>query len=367
MATNEQEQNRSEQATPFKLRQARDRGMVPRSAEVNSALLTLAFVGLLYVMGQRTLTQQFRLDAFLFSHAHTFGFSESVANAWLTAVLTNTIQLLLPLFLALVGVAVVVGFVQAGPVFSFEPLQPDWDRVNPVSGMRRLISGRVVFETIKTVLKLGIFGYAIYAILGSLMPLVFGLAQQDPHALGRVGLSVIVSLIFKLALILLAFAAIDLIYARRDYANKMMMSRREMKEEMKRREGDPKIKARIRELQREMRKRSNALKRVPDADVLITNPQHLAIALRYAREEMRAPKVIAKGAGDLALSMRILARKHSIPIVENRKLARALFLNAGLDQPIPDNEYRAVARVLAKVYGQREARRTKLRSIEVST
>jgi flagellar biosynthetic protein FlhB len=151
-------------------------------------------------------------------------------------------------------------------------------------------------------------------------------------------------------------ALLDFGYVRWDFAKRMMMSRREMREEHKRREGDPKVRARIRELQREMRKRSGALKRVPDADVLITNPQHIAVALRYRPEELPAPRLIAKGAGDLAARMKLLARRHGVPVVENRPLARRLFLRGGLDAAIAQEEYPQVARVLAWVYALRELR-----------
>jgi flagellar biosynthetic protein FlhB len=133
----------------------------------------------------------------------------------------------------------------------------------------------------------------------------------------------------------------------------MKMTRREMRDELKQREGDPRIRARIRELRMEMLKRSKSTKRVKDADVLITNPQHLAVALRYERGRMAAPEVIAKGAGDLALRMRAVARRSRIPIVENRSLARSLYRNVDLDRPIPETLYAQVARILTWVYAAR--------------
>jgi flagellar biosynthesis protein FlhB len=209
---------------------------------------------------------------------------------------------------------------------------------------------------VKTLLKLALFGYALFAILESLMPALLGLAQAEAAVFARVGLESASALMFKLGLVMLAIALLDTAYVRFDFARRMMMSRREMNEEVKRREGDPKIRARIRELQREARKRSGALKRVPEADVLITNPRHIAVALRYRRDSMPAPQVIAKGAGELALRMKQLARRHGVPVAENRPLARALFLRAALDAPIPTQNYPAVARVLAWVYALRELR-----------
>ena len=357
MAEREQEQNRSEQATPFKLQEARNRGVVAKSIELNAVLATLAFVCLLSLAGPGLFERQLRLDAALFSQAHRLAFSESALITWLTAALFETLALLVPVFALLIVAGVGASLMQTGPVFSFEPLKPDFDRINPASGLKRIFSMRLVFEAAKSVFKLGLFGYALYVIIDGMLPLVLGLAQTHPAAYARIGLDTVASLMLKLALVMLVVALLDLGYVRWDFMKKMMMSRREMRDEHKRREGDPKVKARIRELQREMRKRAKALRRVPEADVLITNPTHLAVALRYRREELAAPRLIAKGAGDLAARMKLLARRHGVPVVENRPLARRLFLRGGLEAPIPQAEYPQVARVLAWVYALRELRR----------
>jgi flagellar biosynthetic protein FlhB len=356
MAEPEQEQNRSEQATPFKLKEARERGMVVKSTELNTVLVTLAFIGLLAAGGRALFERQLRLDAALLSQAHQPGFSEASALPWLSGVLMETLALLAPVFAVIVIAGVLASLLQTGPVFSFEPLKPDFDRVNPASGLKRLFTLRLAFEAVKNVIKLGLLGYAIYALLDGLMPFLLGLAQTDPRAYARLGLDAAVALLFKLALVMLAIALLDFGYVRWDYGKKMMMSRREMRDEHKRREGDPKVRARIRELQREMRKRSKALRRVPDADVLITNPTHLAVALRYRRETAPAPLVTAKGAGELAGRMKILARRHGVPVLENRSLARLLFLRGELDAPIPQAAYAQVARMLAWAYALRETK-----------
>lgn len=357
MAERDQEQNRNEPATPFKLKEARERGSVAKSTELSSALVTLALIGMLYVGGRTLLERQLKLDAALLSQAGTLGFSEAAAWSWLSSALVATVTLLAPFFAAALLVGALAGFAQTGPVFSFQPLKPDFDRLNPASGLRRVISGRLLFEALKNLFKLALFGYAIYAIIDGLLPLMLGMAQADPRAYGRIGLAALVGLLFKLALVMLAIALLDFAWVRWDFARRMMMSRREMHEELKRREGDPKVRARIRELQREMRKRAKALRRVPEADVLITNPVRLAVALRYRREEGAAPRVLAKGAGELARRMRRLAQRHGVPVVENRKLARALFLRAELDAAIPEAVFAEAARALAWAYALRDLRR----------
>lgn len=356
MAEREQEQNRSEPATPFKLKEARDRGLVVKSTEFNGVIATLAFVGLVFLAGGGMFERLARLDASLLSQAHLLGFSESAALAWLSAVLMESLGQLAPVFGVLIVAGVLASLFQTGPVFSFEPLKPDFDRINPASGLKRVFSMRLVFEAGKSLIKLALLGYALYAILHDLMPLVLGLAQTDPLAYSRIGLDTVAGLMFKLALVMLFIALIDLAYVRWDYGKRMMMSRRELKEELKRREGDPKIRQRIKELHREMRKRVGAARKVPEADVLVTNPRRIAVALLYRKSDMPAPQVIAKGAGDLAAKMREFARRHRVPIVENRRLARTLFVKCRLDDAVPASAFAETARVLAWVYAMRELR-----------
>ncbi len=156
-------------------------------------------------------------------------------------------------------------------------------------------------------------------------------------------------------MVMLVVAILDLAYTRKDYASKMKMSRRELKEEVRRREGDPEIRARIRALRKEAAKRGKSLQRVPEADVLITNPTHLAVALLYKRGEMQAPQVIAKGAGELALTMKQVADKHRVPIVEDKLLARRLFRQVGIDAAIPESLYPPVAQLLSRIYRLKQA------------
>ena len=353
MAERDPEQNRNEPATPHKLKEARGRGVVAKSAELNGVLAVLAFVALLFAGGHALFERLARFDASLLSQAHRLALSEATVNAALSALLAELATGLAPLFALLVAVGVLASLAQTGPVFSFEPLKPDFDRINPASGLRRLFTWRLAFEAAKSLAKLALLAWALYAILSDLAPLALGLAQTDPHAYGRVGLDTVAALMLKLGLVLLAIALFDLAYVRRDFAKRMMMSRRELKEELKRREGDPKVRARMKELHREMRKRSGALRKVGEADVLVTNPRRLAVALRYRREEAAAPRVIAKGAGELAARMRELARRHRVPIVENRPLARTLFVKCRLDQAIPAGAFPQTARILAWVYALR--------------
>ncbi len=242
---------------------------------------------------------------------------------------------------------------QTGPVFSFSVLQPKFGRLNPVAGLKRLFNKKMLFEALKSLLKLAFFGTIAILFFRSQWPAAATLAVQPAdQQMGWLADNA-VALLFRLLLALLIVAIIDMALTRWLFAKQMMMSTREVKEEVKRREGDPQIRARIRELQREILKQSRSAQRVPEADVLITNPQHLAIALRYDRSRMNAPEIIAKGADAWAQQMRATAARHGIPQFQRRALARKLFRRGALGQAIPAEAFVAVAHIYATL-AQRE-------------
>jgi flagellar biosynthetic protein FlhB len=210
-----------------------------------------------------------------------------------------------------------------------------------------MFSKKMLFEAIKSVIKLMFFGSIAYAFfLSSLTGLLtIGGYDADGQANWIAGLAI--GLLFRLGLGLVVVGLIDITYVRWQHSQQMMMSRREMKEEVKRREGDPQIRAKIRELQRENLKQARSMGRLPDADVLITNPTHFAVALRYDRAIMNTPIVLAKGADNWAQEMKAVARKHGVPMFERRQLARQLFRRGVIEQPIPSEAFLDVARVYA--------------------
>jgi flagellar biosynthesis protein FlhB len=252
--------------------------------------------------------------------------------------------------------AILVNFVQVGAIFSAKPVTPDWERINPAAGLKRLFSIRLVYEAFKGTVKLVVIAYVLWLAIQHLMPALFSLLHIDPRAHGGVVMGQLGPLLFKLLLVLAVIAAIDFAYTRWDFAKKMRMSKREITDEHKQREGDPRIRSRLRQLRLEMLKQSRAAKQVPGADVLLTNPTHLAIALSYKHGEMPAPKMLAKGAGEVAAKMREVARRHGIPIVENRPLARELYKRLDSDQYVPEDLYPQIAKILLWVYAMRDAR-----------
>jgi flagellar biosynthetic protein FlhB len=351
----EQEQNRTEPATPFKLREAKKRGQVAKSLEITSFFMLMTALVVLAIWGDTLVDGQLKAYHNILDHAASVDFAVPHLFAWFKVVASYLVSVLSPLFIALLVVAAFANLVQTGPIFTFFPLKPDMQRLNPVAGFKRLFSMKLLFESLKSVIKLAVFGAIVYFVIVGLIPRLLGMMAVHPVQYPALLLEYIAQMVFKLAMAILLIAFLDFAYTRWDYANKMKMSSREVKDEVKRREGDPHVRARIRELQSEALKRSKALGRVPDADVLITNPNHLAVALLYKRGEMAAPHVIAKGAGELALKMKMVARKHAVPVVENKPLARRLFKKADLDSAIPEALFPVVARLLAWVYAARRA------------
>ena len=341
-----QDLDRNEKASPFKLEEAKKRGQVAKSADAMSlAMLLVATVSLFAlapaaVRGMATLMKQ--------------GLSGSAvplntaadASQWVSGAIFAALKVLGPLMLVLVVVAVVVQLLQTGPVFSTTPLKPDWNRLNPLTGFKRLFSMKLVFEAVKSVLKLLALVGVAWLVLKALLPGAAKLQAATPKAFIFLTLDAAAGLAGKLCAALALFVVVDLLYTRWDYLRTLRMSRREMTDEHKHRDGDPRIKARLRELRLEFLRRTQAMNNVPNADLLVTNPTHLAVALRYRHGESVAPQLIAKGAGGLAKRMRDVAYRSQVPIVQSPALARALFKEVEQEAYVPERWYPQIAKLL---------------------
>jgi flagellar biosynthesis protein FlhB len=347
-----QEQDRTEQATPFKLEESKKRGEVARSTEVSTFALAAALLIVLLSGGAAAWESVCRSSEALFLQAAS---SDDIlaplgqfVHAWLS--------ITLPVGLVGIGAAIAANILQTGPVFSFDPLTPRFERINPIAGLRRLFTRKLLIDTGKSILKLIVLGAVLYLFFKATWQALGAVIGASPEGqlqfLARRGSK----LLLQLVLTLLVLALIDWVLVRLQFRRQMMMSRHEVKEETRRREGDPYIRARLRELQRENLKQSRSLGRIPESDVLITNPDHIAIALRYVRGEMNAPHVIAKGTDLWVERMRTVARLHGIPILERRGLARQLWRHGAVDRPIPTEAYVDVARLYAELGADRRSR-----------
>jgi len=243
----------------------------------------------------------------------------------------------------------IVTVAQVGIELTPKPLIPKMDRFNPVSGLKKVISLRSLVELVKGLLKASLFAAVIYFALQKDTPELVA-AIRYPLEIGVSQLfSKLLSLSFRLAFLLLVIAIFDYGYQKWEFERSIKMSKQELKEEYKQMEGDPQIKSKIRQKQRELA-RSRMMSSVPKADVVITNPTHLAVALEYNREIMEAPVLVAKGSDFLARKIRELAEEHGVPVVENKPLARAIYESMEIGEEIPEHLYKAMAEVLAFIY-----------------
>ena len=288
----------------------------------------------------------------VFSHFNT---SQANVGHFFLYVFYYVARIVFPLFAVLVTIGLFFNFVQVGIKLSAGAMQPSLDKLNPISGFKRIFSMRSVQELFKNIIKITVVGTVGYFHVRSAMvdfiklhdiPLMAGLAF--------LGQSIFI-LVIKISIFLIILAIIDWIYQKYEFEKSIKMTKQEVKDEMKQREGDPLVRSRIRSKQREIAFQ-RMMAEVPKADVVITNPIHLAVALTYVAEEMHAPKVVAKGAGVIADRIKEIAKENDVPILEDRNLAQSLFKAADVGDYVPPNLFKAVAEVLAYVYrlGQKQ-------------
>jgi len=339
------EYERTEPATPKKREEARKKGQVPQSGDLPATLILGMGLLLLYLLGPGTLKGMAGLMAWILGNLDGLKIDATLT----TVVLKHFSMIFTPFAIGVVVAAVSGNVLQKGFLLTAEPLAPQLSRLNPIEGFKRLFSLNALVEFVKSTLKVLIVAAVGYiAIKGQLprCPELVSLSIYDLFAhLGKASFG----LLMKVTLAFAAVAFLDVLYQRWDYERKLRMSRQEVKDEWKQREGDPQIKARLRALQRQFAKQ-RMMERVKEADVVITNPVRLAVALKYVRGRMAAPMVVAKGRGWIARRIRELALEAGVPVIQNRPLAEILFRTVEIGQMIPVELYRAVAEILAYVY-----------------
>ncbi|ACM92208.1 flagellar biosynthetic protein FlhB [Nautilia profundicola AmH] len=339
---------KTEDPTPKKLQDARKEGNVPKSMETSGfVVLFVAIIVIIFYLKYIT----YYLEKFYMYYTSFIGV-EITKNIVFEIVLKSALNffiLLAPLLGAVVLAGILGNVMQFGFLFTVKPIIPKFEKINPIKGIKRLFSLKTLVEGIKMTLKVSVaFGVGAWLFMKfleeipklELMSFFEQLKWFEEKAL------IIISAMLA---VFLVFAAIDFIYQRYSYKKSLRMSKQEIKDEYKQTEGNPEIKAKIRQLQREMAKK-RMMSEVPKADVVITNPTHYAVAIRYDKTKDEAPRVIAKGVDNLALKIKEIAREHDIMIVENPPLARELYKLVDIDELIPQKLYKAVAEVLAFVY-----------------
>lgn len=353
MAETPDGQEKTEPATGKRLSEARDRGQVSKSMDITTAAVLL-FGGLaIYLIGKPLVEnlQDFMKYNFIHSSDLAVNF-ENTQKLYLELVMFF-VKSLFPLLLVILAIAFISEISQVGLKIATKKFTEGLmfrQILNPFSGLKRIfMSGRSVFELLKSVLKISLLGIIVYWVLDSRTDETVTLIEKPFGEIAAFIVSVSFELFYKVAGTFIIIALADYFYQKYRFKEDMKMTKQEVKEENKQAEGDPKIKARLRQIMRQ-RIRRLMLKNVKQADVVITNPTHFAVALEYKQGTMGAPKVTAKGLDYLALQIREIAEKSGVPVVEEPPLARTLYFNVQIDQEIPENMFRAVAQVLAYVY-----------------
>ena len=352
----EQDLDRNHEATPHKLKEARKKGQVAKSTDLTSVIVYLVAVVYMYWNGWENIKQQFLMSGSLLANIGNIG-SNSLISLSVNAFLL-TLEITAPFFATISIAAILANLFQTGPLLTSHPIQPDFTRLNPLQGIKKVFSGKTLFDLCRNIFKLLFLTIVIYLSLRDSIPKFLRLPWLTPSGYVKALIEAISSLGLKVGLVLALIAIVDLIYTRKQFAKQMNMSDRELKDETKNREGDPRIRSRMRKLRMELRERSLSVTKTARADVLITNPQHLAIALRYEHGSMVSPQMIAKGAGSLAAVMRKIAIKNNIPIVQNRLLARALYKNVNFDEYVPVELYAEVAKIIVWVFALKQRKET---------
>jgi flagellar biosynthetic protein FlhB len=350
---------RTEQATPRKREQARRRGQVAKSQDVNTTLTLIVSLFAIYLLGQNAADELNRVFQYHLATACDTKLTTGTFGTFALGALIPLARIILPfMFVALVA-GVLANVVQVGFLFSGERMAPDLSRLNPFQGFSRFFTVRTVVDLVKSVFKLVVVGWIAYATVRAALPHIVLLPTSEPGPIVREIMLLCFRLAMRAVLAMIFMAILDYGFQRWQFERSIMMTRQEVREELRELEGDPHIRARIRSIRRQM-----ALQRmmaeVPTADVVVTNPFHIAVALRYDMTKMSAPRVIAKGARLLAERIKQIAAENRVPVVEKKTLAQLLYKSVEVGQEIPENLYQAVAEVLAYVY-QIDARAEKVR------
>ena len=339
---------RTEEATPKRRGEARGRGQVLKSIEVNTAVILVG--GLAFL--QWTLPGMARSLVELTQHVLESASSEDLGPATLQA---KTIglgllmaKLLGPLLFGLVVLGVLANVGQFGFLLSTQTIKPHFSKINPLEGAKRFFSSRSLVELFKALAKVAVIGGFAYQALQDKGALLVSLADMEPAAAAGAVTAMMFSVLWKVAMAFVVLAAVDYWYQRWFFKRNMRMSKEEIKEELKQSEGDPRVRARLRQRARAL-SRQRMMQQVPKADVVVTNPTHFAVALKY-EAGMDSPLVIAKGERLIAQQIKKIAREHGVPTVENKPLAQALYKACQVGQMVPPELFKAVAEVLAFVY-----------------
>lgn len=354
--------DKSEEPTPHRLREAREKGQVAKSKEVTTAVLLISSYVLFRYTGEYVWNNLSSMATLILTQIPTIG---DLTYASAGYILLLGIQAMLLCLAPIFGLTVFVAFaseaLQTGFLFSMDPLTPKLERISPGEGFKRMFSLQGFVELIKSIVKILIVFWIMWGAIKDDVPYITILVKGQPFDAVALGGSIAYKVAFRVGLFYVAIAILDYLYKRWEYMRGLKMTKQEIKEEYKRLEGDPMIKQRMRELQRQVAYQ-RMMAAVPQADVVVTNPVHIAVALKYEVPKMKAPTVLAKGERKAAEEIKRIADEAYVPIVENEPLARSIYRTTDIGKQIPAEIYQAVAEVLAYVYKIKKKRSEKLKA-----
>lgn len=340
---------KTEEATPKRKQEARKKGQVAKSTEVNSALIMLAAFGFFNFAGLYFIENLQELMGYMFTEVAHNSVTVESAHTLAMLMILKFLKIVMPLMLLIALVGILVNYLQVGFMFNPKLLLPDIARINPLSGFTRIFFSKTALVNLaKSLMKIIVVGYFIYTFVEKQLYILPSLVGNDISTSMIFFGNMIIDLGFRVCAVMMVIAVLDYFFQWYSNKQKMMMSKQEVKDEYKQTEGNPQIKSKIRQKQREMAMQ-RMMQEVPKADVIITNPTHFAVALKY-EYGMPAPVVVAKGKDNVALKIREIATENEVVIVENKSLARALYKVADIGSFVPFELYQAVAEVLAYVY-----------------
>ncbi|WP_199611745.1 flagellar biosynthesis protein FlhB [Flocculibacter collagenilyticus] len=343
------ESNKTEKPTPFKLEEAKKKGQVSKSPEVTGLLMLITFSATMFIVGQNIWGGLSELMITLLSTSGEL--AVNTGNLWdlWNKLGKQLFELFTPLLTVLVIGAIGFNIVQTGPILSSHPIKPDFKRLNPIQGAKKIISIKALFDLFKAVIKVVVIAFVWKVFADNWLSNIMDSYGMSPQSFLAHWAALSLQVILMLVCIMLPFALIDYAFSSWDFEKKMRMSKQDIKDEHKKREGDPQVKQKQKQIQKELLKKAASLKSVKDADVIITNPQHIAVAIKYVPKKMLAPKILAMGEDNNAAIIRKIARTHNVPIVRNIPLARALYKNSIIDGFIPEDCYDGVASIFRTV------------------
>lgn len=348
-------QEKTEQPTDKKIQDARKKGQIAQSRELSTCFIILFTSIFLYCTVAQAFGELFKVYT---GYVRNIDLEVDISNVYniLSFGLYKWFKLVAPVFGLIIAIVLFSGFLQTGFLWSMESMSFKVETLNVFQGIKKLFKKRTLVEVIKSILKIIILAYLAYSVISKELPYMIDLAAKDIHAITEYAGKTIFHLSIKVAITLLFIAGLDFLYQKWQHKKDLMMTQQEVKEEYKEREGNPKIKSRIRSLQMEMSRR-RMIEDVKTADMVVTNPTTFAIALSYKMGEMQAPRVVAKGAGFVAEKIKEVARGSKVPIIENKPLARGLFYAVKVGDYIPEEFYIIVAELLAQVFKNKKSTR----------